>query len=450
MAMILGLQGLALLGGGVAIYVHLRAATVHAVQGLVLAGNSGIARWFSGQLVRDVSGPLDGESWPRVQGLIEQLRLPGDGYVSLLDEEGRILCDPRLSSEPSLRGSMLGHMAITPSDHGPNILLQDAPRDETMTGTLRSSLDETEYLATRYIPELRARLVVRQPESGLAHLSSRATLVMGAVAAAAGVVVLSLTALATLWVMRRYDGVLERINRGLEHEVERRTQENLAARDALIMGLAKLADCRDGETGLHLDRISAYSGMLASKLAERRPEIDEAWVERVRLASSMHDIGKVGVPDEILLKPARLTPEERVRMQTHTTIGAETLAAIRGRLGEDELLDTAIEIALEHHERWDGTGYPAGVCGEGIALPARIVALADVYDALTSRRVYKAAMSHDEARSIILGGRGSHFDPEIVDAFLDIEPEFDGVRRRMHGGAESSMATPEAGSARAA
>lgn len=255
-----------------------------------------------------------------------------------------------------------------------------------------------------------------------------ATLVAGCVALS----VLGLTGLATFWVMRRYECALERINRGLETEVERRTQQNLAARDALIMGLAKLADCRDSETGLHLERISEYSVLLARELASRHPEIDDAWIDRLRLASGMHDIGKVGLPDEILLKPGPLTPAERRRMQAHTAIGAETLRSIRDRLGEDELLEMAISVALEHHERWDGAGYPFGLAGEEISLPARIVALADVYDALTSRRVYKRDMSHDEARAVIAEGRASHFDPAAVDAFLAIEAEFDAVRRRMH------------------
>lgn len=432
--MILGLQAVVLTAGGLAMFMNLRRATVRTVEGLVLGENARIAGWLSDELSRDVRGPLefDGESWRTVQERIEQLTLPGEGFATLLDEQGRILCHPGLADNPLLRGQSVGHMALAPADGGPNLMLESAPRSETISGVLRSTLGEADYVATRYVPSLRARLIVHQPESGLAHLSSRATLVVGLVAFSTGMVVLGLTALSTLWVMRRYDGVLERINRGLEDEVERRTQQNLAARDALIMGLAKLADCRDGETGLHLDRISAYSGLLAGKLCERFGIADETWVERIRLASSMHDIGKVGVPDEILLKPGRLTEEERRRMQTHTTIGADTLIAIRARLGDDELLDAAIQIALEHHERWDGAGYPLGVAGDRIALCARIVALADVYDALTSRRVYKAAMSHDEARSIIVEGRGSHFDPDIVDVFLEIEPEFDGVRRRLH------------------
>jgi putative two-component system response regulator len=232
--------------------------------------------------------------------------------------------------------------------------------------------------------------------------------------------------------MRRYECALEGINRGLEAEVERRTQQNLAARDALIMGLAKLADCRDSETGLHLERISEYSACLARKLAETHAHIDAAWIDRLRLASGMHDIGKVGLPDEILLKPGSLTAAERRRMQAHTAIGAETLRSIRDRLGEDGLLEMAISVALEHHERWDGAGYPFGLAGEEISLPARIVALADVYDALTSRRVYKRDMSHDEARAVIAEGRGSHFDPAVVDAFLAIEQNFNEIRLRMH------------------
>lgn len=441
-AAILLLQAIVLAAGWFFTFMQVRHATANAVQDLVLDENVRVADWFANQLAEGADGAIEYGSpeWERAQQQVEALHLPGDGFACLLDADGKILCHPDLRRDPSLRDTVLGNMSLAPADRSDNFMLSAAPRAEMIAGRIRFFLGGTHFVATRYVPELDARLVVHQPESGLVALSSRATIIVGLVAGFAALSVVALTALSTLWVMRRYDNVLERINKGLEDEVERRTQQNLAARDALIMGLAKLADCRDNETGLHLERISEYSSVLAHKLAETIPEIDEAWIERLRLASSMHDIGKVGLSDEILLKPGALTPDERRRMQAHTTIGADTLLAIHAELGDDELLDMSIQIALEHHEKWNGSGYPTGMADEQIALPARIVALADVYDALTSRRVYKPAFSHAQARQVIIEGRASHFDPAVVDGFLAIERTFDDIRARLH----RTDATPQA------
>jgi putative two-component system response regulator len=195
--------------------------------------------------------------------------------------------------------------------------------------------------------------------------------------------------------------------------------------------LAKLADHRDSDTGRHLDRICAYSRLLAEAIRDQRPEIDDQWIERLTLASSMHDIGKVGVPDRILLKPGTLTHEEFDVMKRHPLIGADTLIAIRERMGDDELLRMSIEVALSHHERWDGSGYPFGLAGEQIPLSGRIVALADVYDALTSKRVYKEAFPHARAVAIIRSESGKQFDPMLVEAFERVSDGFDGIRREL-------------------
>jgi len=243
-----------------------------------------------------------------------------------------------------------------------------------------------------------------------------------------------LTILAGLALIRRYESRLERVNRGLEKEVQRRIAHSLDVRNALIFGLAKLADYRDTDTGRHLERIAAFSELLAAGLRGVHPWIDPRWVERLRLASSLHDIGKVGIPDSILLKPGALTPEERATMQQHSLIGADTLMCIRERLGPDEFIDMGIEVALQHHERWNGKGYPGGLRAEEIALSARIVALADFYDALTSVRVYKAARSHEETRAMILKERGQHFDPDVVDAFEGVHERFNTIRQSLVGG----------------
>ncbi|MHC4414020.1 MAG: HD-GYP domain-containing protein [Planctomycetota bacterium] len=214
------------------------------------------------------------------------------------------------------------------------------------------------------------------------------------------------------------------------HEAAERQRARLEGRNTLIFGLAKLAEYRDTDTGAHLARISAYSALLAGALRGRFAEIDDDWIETIRVAASMHDIGKVGIPDNVLQKPGRLTEDERSVMERHPGIGADTLRSIQEKHGEDALLQMSDEIAVSHHERWDGTGYPRRIAGGEISVAARIISVADVYDALTSARVYKPALSHEEACRIIRAGRGTQFDPTVVDAFLEIAERFDEVRRR--------------------
>lgn len=227
---------------------------------------------------------------------------------------------------------------------------------------------------------------------------------------------------------RRYKDALEQNNHQLQEEVHRQVTGGLAKRNALIHGLAKLADYRDTDTGDHLDRIGYYARVIAEHIQPNHPIITDEWIDRLVLASSLHDIGKVGIPDAVLLKPGRLNDEERAIMEKHTLIGGETLLSIRSKFGADEFIDMGIEIALQHHERWDGSGYPFSLKDEDISIAARIVAIADVYDALTSERVYKDAMSHDKASGIITEGKGSHFDPEIADAFIAQSETFDQIR----------------------
>lgn len=213
-------------------------------------------------------------------------------------------------------------------------------------------------------------------------------------------------------------------------EAEQRQTERVRSRDTLIFGLAKLAEHRDTDTGAHLERISEYVVVLAEEMRGEHEMIDDAWIETLRVASSLHDIGKVGIPDAVLCKPGKLDDDERAVIQTHTRLGAETLRAIRERQGEDALLEMSERIAAEHHERWDGEGYPAGIGGDSIALAARIISVADVYDALTSKRVYKPAMSHEQALEIMLSGRGTQFDPGVVAALERAGARFDAIRRR--------------------
>ncbi len=227
---------------------------------------------------------------------------------------------------------------------------------------------------------------------------------------------------------KRYKDTLEEANEELAREVSKQVSSGLSKRNALIFGLAKLADYRDTDTGAHLERIGLYARVLADSMRQIHDEIDARWIDRLVLASSLHDIGKVGIPDSILLKPGLLTPEERATMEKHTLIGADTLLAIRAKLGPDEFIDMGFEVALQHHEKWDGSGYPFGLKGTDISLPARIVALADFYDAITSKRVYKDAMTHEQACNLIRSQRGIHFDPDVVDAFFENASEFNAIR----------------------
>jgi putative two-component system response regulator len=208
----------------------------------------------------------------------------------------------------------------------------------------------------------------------------------------------------------------------------------LESRDLTIFTLAKLAESRDTETGAHLERMREYCRVLAEELSETggySDVLDGEYVQLLYLTSPLHDIGKVGIPDRVLLKPGKLTSEEFEVMKQHTLIGGSTLDAAASAHPEAQFLTMARDIALTHHERFDGLGYPYGLRGEQIPLCGRITALADVYDALTSKRVYKPAFDHEVTRQIILDGRGTQFDPDVVDAFLKREPELLEVHRRL-------------------
>jgi putative two-component system response regulator len=208
---------------------------------------------------------------------------------------------------------------------------------------------------------------------------------------------------------------------------------SLETRDVALFALAKLAESRDSETGAHVERVQSYCRLIMRNLSPEvtaRYGVDEDYVRLVYQTSALHDLGKVGIPDSVLLKPGKLTPTEFTIMKTHTLIGAQTLDAALQRFPNARFLQVARNIAATHHEKFDGTGYPSGLVGDQIPLCGRVVAIADVYDALTSRRVYKEASPHEEAMKIIRDGRGTHFDPEIVDAFLRAEQQIIATRER--------------------
>jgi cyclic di-GMP phosphodiesterase len=205
----------------------------------------------------------------------------------------------------------------------------------------------------------------------------------------------------------------------------------------LIFAMAKMAQLRGLETGGHLIRMQKYVRALAEQARELpalAAVVDDSYIRMLERCVLLHDIGKVGIPDSVLLKAGRLSDREFEIMKTHAMLGAQTLDAALRMFPQVKFLRMARDIAATHHERFDGSGYPAGLAGDDIPLSGAIVALADVYDALTSKRVYKAAFGHEIARSMIVEESGSHFHPEIVNAFLQIEPKFVTIKERFNEG----------------
>ena len=234
----------------------------------------------------------------------------------------------------------------------------------------------------------------------------------------------------------------------LAAEVVRRSMQIQAIQDVTILVMASLAETRDNETGNHIRRTQQYVRVLANHLQEH-PRFSaylkqKNAIETLFKSAPLHDIGKVGIPDNILLKPGKLTAEEFEIMKTHAMLGRESIERAERLLGyATDFLVCAKEITAGHHEKWDGSGYPQGLSGDDIPISARLMALADVYDAMVSKRVYKPSMSHEVVRDTIVQGRARHFDPDIVDAFLAEEDQFVKIYNRLsdeHAHAESGEA----------
>lgn len=223
-------------------------------------------------------------------------------------------------------------------------------------------------------------------------------------------------------------------NAWLQKQVEKRLSEINHLQDASIYVMVSLAEFRDECTGNHIRRTQEYVRLLAielAKLPQHSGLLTPSYIEQMSKSAPLHDVGKIAIPDHILLKPGKLTPEEFAIMKTHAERGYEMLRRAGEHLGEQgEFLTLAMEIAGSHHEKWDGSGYPQGLAGNAIPLAARLMAVADVFDALLARRPYKEAMSSEQATRIILEGRGQHFDPEVVDTFIAILPQLEEVSRR--------------------
>lgn len=375
----------------------------------------------------------NGKDYDRLLATLSQIKIPNNGFVCVIDSRtGETLCqDPRHSIQ---LGRNSGKFLLQPLTKNSNLKIPLLESISSQPGLRhvdgRVVVDDIEYFASgEFLPQLNSVLLIGQPTkkslAGMSSLVRYAHQIAFALTLLMGLVCTCLIAV----ILNRMSANVDITNQGLQQQVSQREQELVKTKNAVIFGLAKLAESRDNDTGEHLERIRSYVTILANDLLNRNPHLDEAWVHNLGLASSLHDIGKVGIPDSILLKPGRLTQEEREVMELHTLIGGECLEAIQSRLGNNLFMHTAKQVAYYHHERWDGTGYPHGLTETKIPLVARIVAVADVYDALTSKRPYKQPMDHLESKAIILSGSGSQFDPEVVDAFIRHEEEFQTISR---------------------
>lgn len=227
--------------------------------------------------------------------------------------------------------------------------------------------------------------------------------------------------------MKKIEDILEKYNHDLEELVEKKVQEISSSQMATIFALIKLSESRDDDTGAHIERTASFCQLLARKakeFSEYGDLISDSFIETIYKASPLHDIGKVGIPDSILLKPGKLTDEEFEVMKTHVQLGFNTLSKVGQQYDGNEFLKMGMDIALYHHEKWNGKGYLKGIVGSMIPLSARIMALSDVYDALRSKRVYKEAFSHERSMEIIASDKGIHFDPVLVDVIMEFQEEF--------------------------
>lgn len=370
--------------------------------------------------------------WERMQGVVSDVQLPNSGYVCLVDNASNgLICHPELKTPPATiltappaKDVLQSQVLALRTDEASGPVRVENASKTVIAGDILATANAVEVVAAAQIPQWNARLLVHQMGVGIDRRVAEVTSSISLIGLLVVTGIVASTTLALIYVVRKYNDRLLRINGQLEERVEERTRALRKTRDAVIFGLAKLAESRDTDTGEHLERISSYTTLLARQMREDGIDLDPMLIRNVGLASSLHDIGKVGVADRILLKPGQLDQEERCEMETHATRGGDCLSAVSDRLGEDDFLQIAKEIAYAHHEKWDGTGYPVGLAGQSIPIAARIVAVADVYDALRSRRPYKEPMSHEKASLILQEGCGTHFDPVVIEAFLNCEKDF--------------------------
>lgn len=401
----------------------------------ILADNRLMSETLSRDLgARSLKGIEHGdEGWQDVQQMVRETKLPNQGLVCVIrTKDGSLLCHPKVEDAEELRKMQPGN-AVLQTDLGPLTIAQAAQASEhggnAILGWARMP-NGVHYLAVNAIPEQGLTLMVHQHESSVQAAIDATIMPIRYVAAGIASVLTLLSIMANVLLVRRYESKLSQWNDELEQTVADRTRALIKTRNAVIFGLAKLSESRDTDTGTHLDRIRDYTLVLAEELQDQYKELTPSYRHDLGVASSLHDIGKVGVPDAVLLKPGALTSDERKIINTHSAIGGECLAAIQKELGEDDFLELAKKVAFHHHERWDGLGYPGGLSEFDIPLAARIVTVADVYDALTTVRPYKAAMTHCQAATIIAEGAGRQFEPAIVEAFFAREKDFRAIKAR--------------------
>ena len=376
----------------------------------------------------DVS--LGTEDWRKLQRYVASTDLPDHGFVSVIDADtGKILCHPNANQDLKLLDKTWDEFRVNPSD--PSLTSEFAEKRIQKGSHVVFTINNMLYIVHGIrIPELDAIVLTHQRISGVHAINSILISSLKNFSFTVALIIGLMGTVLNVFMVKRIVDEDERIQTQLEQKVEERTDQLRQTKNAIIFGLAKLAESRDNDTGEHLDRIRKYVTIMAKDLAHVYEEIDEEFIDNLGIASSLHDIGKVGIPDSILLKPGRLTSLERSIMEKHTIIGGECLEAISSKLGDNDFLEIAREVAYWHHEQWDGNGYPHQLTDDEIPISARIVAVCDVYDALTSRRPYKRGMTHSESRAIILSGAGQKFDPEVIAAFLRHEAEFQQIARR--------------------
>lgn len=370
-------------------------------------------------------------NWEQFQTIVEETQLPNNGYLCIADAtSGRLLCHPKIRDEPALQLSRLdGISAMSKGEDSINLFQSakdNADSFRAITGIVGNG-ERTEVVSAAFLRNINGILFVHQSESSTRTAVSKIHTPVSFAGLVIGVVLIFVTAKSSTVIIKGFEHTLVAINAGLEKTVRERTASLMKTRNSVIFGLAKLAESRDSDTGEHLDRICIFSSRLAEVHATRCAEIDTHCIESIGLASSLHDIGKVGIPDRVLLKPGKLDAEERKEIEKHPQLGEKCLDAIDERLGDDGFLELAREICAYHHEKWDGSGYPYGMRGEEIPVSARLVALADVYDALRSKRPYKDPMSHVAACRIIAEGAGKHFDPAVIETFIEVHREFEAI-----------------------
>jgi response regulator RpfG family c-di-GMP phosphodiesterase len=370
------------------------------------------------------------EASEQLQKIYDQTNVPHEGFVSVIRLKDGGVAATSLQSPPSIKlESSLGIEAFKSPDGTTQPLLASVHQSESnqqplVAGTME--FDGRVYDVTALeLPKQNAAIVVAMSDDSLNHLVAELITPLIQVGFVLTGAVVAATALCTIFLVRRFDSTLLEVSSSLEKEVDRRTLALQRSRNAVVFGLAKLAESRDKDAGQHLERLRTYVTVLASELAKHNSKIDHHYVANLAIASALHDVGKMGVPDAVILKLGKLTAAERRAMQMHTVLGDECLASVERMFGDhDQFLTLGREVAAAHHEQWDGSGYPYGLQGKDIPLAARIVALADVYDALTSHREYRPAASHAEAREWIVSHYGSQFDPEVVEAFIAREADF--------------------------